>query len=61
MATVTIKQPKNATIHVYTPQKNGGVDHTSTFTVDENTTYEAEDIGIEREVASKDLRYIYLY
>lgn len=73
MATVTIKQPKNATIHVYTPQKNGGVDHTSTFTVDENTTYEAEvigdsgyspgdlGVGIEREVASKDLKYIYLY
>lgn len=73
MATVTIKQPKNATIHVYTHQKNGGVDHTSTFTVDENTTYEAEligdsgylpgdlGVGIEREVASKDLKYIYLY
>lgn len=71
--TVIIKQPKNAVLHVYTPQKNGGVDHTSTFTVDENTTYEAEvigdsgylpgdlGIGIEREVASKDLKFIYLY
>ena len=71
--TVTIKQPKNAVLHVYTPQKKGGVDHTSTFTVDKNTTYEAEvigdsgylpgdlGVGIEREVASKDLRYIYLY
>ena len=73
MATVTIKQPKNAVLHVYTPQKKGGVDHTSTFTVDKNTTYEAEligdsgylpgdlGVGIEREVASKDLKYIYLY
>lgn len=71
--TVTIKQPKNAVLHVYIPQKNGGVDHTSTFTVDKNTTYEAEvigdsgylhedlGVGIEREVASKDLKYIYLY
>ena len=71
--TVTIKQPKNAVLHVYTPQKKGGVDHTSTFTVDKNTTYEAEvigdsgylpgdlGVGIEREVASKDLKYIYLY
>ena len=71
--TVTIKQPKNAVLHVYTPQKKGGVDHTSTFTVDKNTTYEVEvigdsgylpgdlGVGIEREVASKDLKYIYLY
>jgi hypothetical protein len=26
MATVTIKQSKNETIHVYTPQKNGEVE-----------------------------------
>lgn len=73
MVTITIKQPKNATIHVYTPQKSDGIDHTSTFTCPIGTTYEAEvvddsgylpgdlGIGIEREVASKDLKYIYLY
>lgn len=71
--TITIIQSANQTIHIYTPYKAGGIDHTSTFTVDENTTYEAEvigdsgylpgdlGVGIEREVASKDLRYIYLY
>ena len=44
-ATVTIVQSANQTIHVYTPQKKGGVDHTSTFTVDKNTTYEAEVVA----------------
>ena len=37
MATVTIKQSKNETIHVYTSQKNGEVDHTSSFTCPEET------------------------
>lgn len=31
-ATITIVQTDNQTIHVYTPQKSGGTDHTSTFT-----------------------------
>ena len=45
--TVTITQPLNATLHVYTPSKQNGVDHTSTFTVPVNTPYEAELIGDE--------------
>ena len=44
-ATVTIVQSANQTIHVYTPQKNGGTDHTSTFTCPRGTTYEAEVIA----------------
>ena len=43
--TVTIIQPNNATIHVYTPKKEGGIDHTSTFSCPVNTTFEAEVIG----------------
>lgn len=43
--TVTITQTANQTIHVYTPQKSGGVDHTSTFTIPVGTTYEAEVIA----------------
>lgn len=45
VATVTIVQSANQTIHVWTPKKDGGTDHTSTFTVPINTTYEAEVIG----------------
>ena len=45
LATVTIIQPNNATIHVYTPKKEGGIDHTSTFSCPVNTTFEAEVIG----------------
>lgn len=41
---VTITQSVNQTIHVYTPQKNGGTDHTSSFTIPKGTTYEAEVI-----------------
>lgn len=41
---VTITQSANQTIHVYTPQKNGGTDHTSSFTIPKGTTYEAEVI-----------------
>lgn len=43
--TISIKQPENATLHVWTPRKQGGTDHTSTFTVPVNTTFEAELIG----------------
>ena len=45
IATVTIVQSDNQTIHVYTPQKNGGTDHTSTFTCPVGTTYEAEVVA----------------
>lgn len=41
---VTITQSDNQTIHVYTPQKSGGTDHTSSFTIPKGTTYEAEVI-----------------
>ena len=44
-ATVTIVQSDNQTIHVYTPQKSGGTDHTSTFTCPIGTTYEVEVIA----------------
>lgn len=44
-ATVTIIQSANQTIHVYTPQKSGGTDHTSTFTCPVGTTYEAEVVA----------------
>lgn len=44
-ATVTIVQSANQTIHVYTPQKSGGTDHTSTFTCPIGTTYEAEVVA----------------
>lgn len=44
-ATVTIVQSANQTIHVYTPQKSGGTDHTSTFTCPVGTTYEAEVVA----------------
>lgn len=45
MATVTIVQSANQTIHVWTPKKDGGTDHTSTFSIPINTTYEAEVIA----------------
>ena len=44
-AKVTIVQSDNQTIHVYTPQKSGGTDHTSSFTCRIGTTYEAEVIA----------------
>ena len=44
-ATVTITQSDNQTIHVYTPQKSGGTDHTSTFTCPIGTIYEVEVIA----------------
>lgn len=47
LATVTITQPNNATIHVWTPQKEGGTDHIETFVIPVNTTFEAELIGKE--------------
>lgn len=47
-ATVTIIQSANQTIHVYTPQKSGGTDHTSTFTCPIGTTYEAEVVANSR-------------
>lgn len=43
--TVKITQSSNQTIHVYTPQKNGGTDHTSSFTIASGTTYEAEVVA----------------
>ncbi len=42
---ITIVQTDNQTIHVYTPQKSGGTDHTSTFTCPTGTTYEVEVIA----------------
>lgn len=42
---ITITQSANQTIHVYTPQKNGGTDHTSSFRIPKGTTYEAEVIA----------------
>ena len=39
---VTITQSANQTIHVYTPHKSGGTDHTSSFTIPKGTSYEAE-------------------
>lgn len=44
---VTITQSDNQTIHVYTPQKSGGTDHTSSFTIPKGTTYEAEVIPVD--------------
>ena len=44
-AKITIVQSANQTIHVYTPQKSGGTDHTSTFTCPIGTTYEAEVVA----------------
>ena len=41
---VTITQSDNQTIHVYTPKKSGGTDHTSSFTIPKGTSYEAEVI-----------------
>lgn len=41
---VTITQSANQTIHVYTPKKSGGTDHTSSFTIPKGTSYEAEVI-----------------
>ena len=43
--TITIIQSANQTIHIYTPYKAGGIDHTSTFTCPVGTTYEAEIIA----------------
>ena len=44
-ATVTIVQSANQTIHVYTPRKSGGTDHTSTFVCPIGTSYEVEVIA----------------
>ena len=41
---VTITQSANQIIHVYTPKKSGGTDHTSSFKIPKGTTYEAEVI-----------------
>lgn len=41
---VTITQSANQTIHVYTPKKSGGTDHTSSFKIPKGTSYEAEVI-----------------
>ena len=43
---VTITQSANQTIHVYTPRKNGGTDHTSSFKIPKGTAYEAEVIAV---------------
>ena len=50
-ATITIVQTDNQTIHVYTPQKSGGTDHTSTFTCPIGTTYEVEVIAASNYIA----------
>ena len=50
-ATVTIVQSDNQTIHVYTPQKAGGTDHTSSFTCPIGTKYEAEVIAANGYIA----------
>lgn len=42
---VSIIQSANQTIHVYVPQKNGGTDHTSSFSCLEGTKYEVEVIA----------------
>lgn len=42
---VTITQSANQTIHVYTPKKSDGTDHTSSFTIPKGTSYEAEVIA----------------
>lgn len=42
---VSIVQSPNQTIHVYVPQKNGGTDHTSSFSCLEGTKYEVEVIA----------------
>ena len=42
---VSIIQSSNQTIHVYVPQKNGGTDHTSSFSCLEGTKYEVEVIA----------------
>lgn len=44
-ATVTIVQSANQTVHVYTPRKSVGTDHTSTFVCPIGTTYEVEVIA----------------
>ena len=44
---VTITQSANQTIHVYTPKKSGGTDHTSSFTIPKGTSYEAEVIAAD--------------
>lgn len=44
---VTITQSANQTIHVYTPRKNGGTDHTSSFKIPKGTAYEAEVIAAD--------------
>ena len=50
-AKVTIVQTDNQTIHVYTPQKSGGTDHTSSFTCSVGTTYEVEVIAASNYIA----------
>lgn len=45
LVNVTITQSANQTIHVYTPQKDGGTDHTESFTIPTGTSYEAEVIA----------------
>lgn len=45
--TVTITQSAHQTIHVWVPSKGaaGAVDHTTTFTAEHGTTYEAEIVA----------------
>lgn len=50
-AKVTIVQSDNQTIHVYTPRKSGGTDHTSSFTCSVGTTYEVEVIAANNYIA----------
>lgn len=50
-ARVTITQSANQTIHVYTPKKEGGTDHTTSFDAPIGTTYEAEVVADEGYIA----------
>ena len=50
-AKITIVQSDNQTIHVYTPRKSGGTDHTSSFTCSVGTTYEVEVIAANNYIA----------
>jgi hypothetical protein len=50
---VTIVQSAHQTIHVYTPKKDGGIDHTESFVVDIGTPYEAEIIAEKGYTAGK--------
>lgn len=51
---VTITQSANQTIHVYTPQKSGGTDHTSSFTIPTGSKVVTVDYGNIAEITIPD-------